>query len=174
MMLQPTRELFPLLSLCAVVFALTGCPDNGAGTDAAPPRNDAGAMTDAPTAMTDAPMAMTDAPVAMTDAPMATTDAPMAAATWADVHTQLQMRCALCHGGGTPATGGHNMGQADVMAAYNDSQLPAGACAGITKGACAAMRVRAGSMPPGGLAEPARSELASLLDRWVEAGQPAP
>ena len=72
-------------------------------------------------------------------------------------------------------SGGHQMAQASAAMAYADSQLMAGACAGLTKGACAAMRVRAGSMPPGGgLPEPARTELANLLDAWVAGGQTGP
>lgn len=161
--------------LCAVTLMLAGCPDNGTAADAATPRTDAFSAADAAEGSADAAMtAMDDAAMVAMDDAATMADAPPTPATWSEVHAQLRMHCALCHGGGVPATGGHNMAQTDAMAAFDDSQLPAGACAGLTKGACAAMRVRAGTMPPGGLAEPARSTVAAVLEGWVAAGQPAP
>jgi len=133
---------------------------------------------DAPSMMTpDSPSAMTpDSPSAMTpDSPSAMTpDSPtmMMSATWADVHDQLTMNCAPCHSSGM--SGGHRMAQANATMAYTDSQLTAASCVGLSKGACAAMRVRAGTMPPGGLPEPARTNLANLMDAWVAAGQMGP
>jgi len=181
------RSLSPF-ALCLAV-ALVGCPSDPVGNDAGmTPMNDAftpmgadapGMMgADAPGMMgADAPAMMgADAPAKMgSDAPaMMGSDAPvrMIAASWADVHDQLTMRCTPCHSSGM--SGGHRMAQANATMAYADSQLAAVACAGLTKGACAAMRVRAGTMPPGGLPEPARTELANLMDSWVAAGQTGP
>jgi hypothetical protein len=70
------------------------------------------------------------------------------------------------------------MGSTDVSKAHADSQLPSNSgaspagCAGKTKGACAAIRVRDGSMPQGAaLSDADKKELADLLDAWVTAGQ---
>jgi uncharacterized membrane protein len=158
---------------------LAGCPTETTGTDAGmTAMPDAHVQEDAPSmAMEDAPsMAMEDAPsMAMEDAPsMMMADSPAAmSATWADVHDELSMRCGSCHT--TGRSGGHSMGQTDVAMAYADSQLAAAACAGVTKGACAAMRVRAGTMPPGGISDmAAREALADLMDSWVAGGQVGP
>ena len=172
------RSLAPL-ALCLAV-ALAGCPSNDTGTDAAvTPMRDAFTPMgeDAPAMMgEDAPAMMgEDAPAMMgEDAPaMMGEDAPMMmSSSWGDVHTQLMSRCAGCHSGAR--SGGHDMARASAVMAYADSQLTATACAGLTKGACAAMRVRAGTMPPGGLTEPGRTELANLLDAWVAGGQTGP
>jgi len=158
---------------------LFGCGGGDAGTDSGVPASDAPmmAMQDAPMmAMQDAPMmAMQDAPMMATeDAPaMMMADAPAMAATWTDVHDQMTMSCTPCHSSGM--SGGHRMAQANAAMAYADSQLDAVACAGVTKGACAAMRVRAGTMPPGGIPDlAARAAFADLLDSWVAGGQVGP
>lgn len=154
-------------------LSLAGCSGGTVEPDAA-----TSTMPDAFVASTDdaATTVMDDAAMtAMDDAAMAS-DAATPAVTWGDVHAALRANCTPCHA--TGGSGGHNMAQTDATMAYADSQLmgSGGACASsITKGACAAMRVHAGSMPPGGgLAEPTRSEVAALLDGWVAAGQPAP
>lgn len=160
--------------LVSFALALGACGGTDTTPDAATPvMTDAfvAAGEDAPTPSEDAPIAMTpDSPSAMTpDSPMM-----MGGATWGDVHAELASNCGPCHTSGRQ--GGHSMGQANVAMAHADSQLSAGACAGVTKGECAAMRVRAGSMPPGGggLSPMEREDLADLLDSWVAAGQPAP
>jgi hypothetical protein len=67
------------------------------------------------------------------------------------------------------------MGSTDVAKAYKDSQQPSdfgGVCAGKTMGACAAIRVRDGSMPKGTtLADADKTKLADMIDAWVTAGQ---
>jgi uncharacterized membrane protein len=190
-MASSTRSL---ASLALAGLLLAGCPsDPVPGDDAGTPMADTGmtdtgmtAMTDTGmTAMTDAGMmamddagmmAMDDAGMmAMDDAGMmAMDDAGMApAATWSEVHDQLTMRCTPCHSSGM--SGGHRIAQTNATMAYASSQQAAGTCAGITVGACAAMRVRAGTMPPGGIADPtAREALADLMDSWVAAGQVGP
>ncbi|MBN8612596.1 MAG: hypothetical protein J0L92_18525 [Deltaproteobacteria bacterium] len=166
-----------------VVLSLGGCPSPESTPDAFVADRDAFVVEqDAPPVVTDDTGVPVDAHVVATDDTgtmmadpdaFVTPDAVTVPATWTQVHTALQSNCTPCHV--SIASGGHNMAQADEMAAYTDSQLSATACAGLTKGACAAMRVRAGSMPPGGgLPEPTRSEVAALLDGWVAAGQPAP
>lgn len=149
-------------------MALMGCPT--------PTTTDAGAMVDARPAV-DAEVTNeggvvmdtgTDAPLG-SDAPVP--DAPVGATTWSgSVHASVRTSCGPCHAGG--GSGGHNMAAVDDMMSFTDSQLPSTVCAGLTKGACAARRVRDGSMPAGGpLPEPARTQLADLLDRWVAGGQ---
>ena len=170
-------------ALLALALSLVGCPTPEVTPDAAV-RNDAFVAPgeDAPTTPDDTGTPVDAHVVATDDTGMmmadpdafVSPDAVTVPATWTDVHTALQANCTPCHV--SIGSGGHNMAQADEMMAYVDSQLMSGVCAGLTKGACAAMRVRAGSMPPGGagLAEPTRSEVAALLDGWVAAGQPAP
>jgi len=68
------------------------------------------------------------------------------------------------------------MGQTNLEESFKDSQFgPTNgvACKGtVTKGACAAKRVRDGSMPSGGgLAEPLKTQVADALDAWVAGGQ---
>ena len=64
------------------------------------------------------------------------------------------------------------MAATDEMAAFTDSQLASGCGGGVTKGACAAIRVRNGSMPQGRTLTPAeRTALADLIDQWVAGGQ---
>lgn len=113
----------------------------------------------------------TPQPAATSDAGASTSDAATGgSATWSSIHTQFTTRCTPCHV--SSKSGGHNMGQADVAAAYADSQLASAACAGKSKGACAAVRVRNGSMPATGpLPEPERTNLANLIDQWVAAGE---
>lgn len=90
--------------------------------------------------------------------------------TWDDVHPDLQSRCAPCHS--TGSSGGTNFARTNADDAYADSQESAGSCSGLTVGACAAQRVRAGQMPPGGgLPAAQRTALADLLDAWVADGQ---
>jgi hypothetical protein len=137
-------------ALC--VASLMGCPTTESGTDAGP-------RTDAFVAATDAPVVATDAPVVATDAP--SPDAPVPVVTFATVHASLQASCGPCHAGG--GAGGHNIAAADEMAAFTDA---------VRVGSSAALRVRNGTMPAGGpLPEPARTNLANLLDQWIAGGR---
>lgn len=142
-------------SLC--VASLMGCPATESGTDAGPGNDAFVAVVDAPGG-TDAPTNAVDAPVIAADAPGP--DAPAAPVTFPTVHASLRTSCVPCHATGN--SGGHNMAAADEMAAFTDS---------VRFGNRAAMRVRAGTMPPGGLPEPARTNLATLLDQWNAGGQ---
>lgn len=104
------------------------------------------------------------------DAP--TVDARMASATWTAVHNEFKALCQPCHGN-NGGSGGHKMGQTDVIKAFNDSQLNSNFCAGKKKGACAAERIRSGEMPAGQpLSTVERARVAGLIDAWVAAGQP--
>ena len=160
------------LSLC--VASLMGCP-----ATESPGERDGGPGTDAFVAAVDAPGGGTDAPVVGADAPVAAmvdaavvgsdgSDAPAGAVTWSLVHASLRTSCGPCHATGNQ--GGHNIAAADEMAAFTDSQ-DTSRCAGLSIGACSARRVRDGTMPLGGLAEPGRTNFANLLDRWVAGGQ---
>ncbi|MBX7194129.1 MAG: hypothetical protein K1X94_18895 [Sandaracinaceae bacterium] len=173
------RRFASLVLALSSSVALAGCPENSPAADAAavadagrdapvPPSEDAFVTPGTDAFVTPSE----DAFVTPSDDAFVAPDAVVVPRTWTEVHTALETSCTPCHV--TIGSGGHNMAQSDEAAAYSDSQLAASACAGVTKGACAAMRVRAGTMPPGGLAEPMRSELAALLDGWVAAGQPAP
>lgn len=176
-----------LATFCALAVALAGCPDNNTTPDAATVGTDAFSAVDAagetPDAFsaddagpaTDTGGPSDDAAMVVMDDAAATPDAFLAPATWTEAHAQLTANCTPCHV--SIGSGGHNMAQADAVMAYADSQLMGSGFScptTITKGACAAMRVRAGTMPPGGLAEPMRSEVAAALEGWVAAGQPAP
>lgn len=109
-----------------------------------------------------------DAPTV--DAPRV--DARMASATWIAVHNEFKALCQPCHGN-NGGSGGHKMGQTDVLRAFADSQLNSSFCAGKKKGACAADRIRAGDMPAGNpLSTGERARVAGLIDAWVTAGQP--
>ena len=100
-----------------------------------------------------------DAPVVAADAPGP--DAPVPVVTFATVHASLRASCAPCHS--TGGSGGHNIAAADEMAAFTDA---------VRVGSTAAMRVRNGTMPAGGpLPEPARTNLANLLDQWIAGGR---
>ena len=147
------------ISLC--MASLMGCPTTEAGTDAGP-RTDAPVVAvDAPGGGTDAPVVAVDAPVIGSDAPAVGSDAPGPVVTFATVHASLRTSCGPCHAGGS--SGGHNIAAADEMAAFTDA---------VRVGERAASRVRSGSMPPGGgLSEPARTNLANLLDQWNAGGQ---
>lgn len=89
--------------------------------------------------------------------------------SFSTVHPMLTGSCSPCHS--TGSSGGHQIAMADIAMAYTQSQRMAGACSGLTVGACAAQRVRAGTMPPGGLPAAQRTALADALDSWVAGGQ---
>lgn len=69
--------------------------------------------------------------------------------TFDEIAPIYQDKCLPCHTTGT--FGGHNIGDDDLAAAYEDSQLDANiaTCNGLTKGACALVRIQNGSMPMG-------------------------
>jgi len=66
--------------------------------------------------------------------------------TFADVHPIFAAKCAPCHT--TGASGGHSIGQSDVLAAYIDSQTSSYTITG-TVGEAALFRIQNGSMPQG-------------------------
>jgi cytochrome c553 len=143
----------------AFAAAVVGCSDKASTIDAP-------ATVDSKTA--DAPRVADARPV---DAPV-TADARMASAQWVAVHNELKTYCVPCHGS-AGGSGGHRMGQTDVIKAYMDSQLNSFACAGKTKGACAAVRILDGTMPQGNpLPMGERTRIAAIIDAWVTAGQP--
>ncbi len=138
-------------------FSMLACSDKATTVDAA-------TVVDA--RVIDGPRL--DAPIA--DAP--TVDARMASATWVAVHNEFKTLCVPCHGN-NGGSGGHKMGQTDVLRAFADSQLTSTSCAGKKKGACAADRIRSGAMPAGApLSTGERARVAGLIDAWVTAGQP--
>jgi hypothetical protein len=142
---------------------LLGCGDKASTPDAKRPPE---GPIDARGVLFDAPMQMIDA--AKPDAG----PTPMPSPLWTAVHNEFKALCTPCHGA-NGGSGGHKMGQPDALKAHMDSQLTAGRCAGLTKGACAAVRIRAGEMPATGPLPPAeRTRVAALIDAWVAAGQP--
>ena len=148
-----------IFAFAVVAVALAACSDKASTVDA--PAQIDGKPADAAAGIDARPI---DAPV--------TADARTASAQWVAVHNELKTYCVPCHGtaGGS---GGHRMGQTDVIKAYMDSQLNSFACAGKTKGACAAVRILDGSMPAGNpLPMAERTRIAAIIDAWVTAGQP--
>jgi hypothetical protein len=144
-----------------VAAMLLGCGDKASTPDA--PRSPGG-LIDASVAVIDsAPMFDAAKPDAGTT--------PMPSPSWTAVHNEFKALCTPCHGA-NGGSGGHKMGQPYALKAHMDSQLTAGRCAGVKKGECAAVRIRAGEMPPGGLPTADRTRVAALIDAWVAAGQP--
>ena len=104
--------------------------------------------------------------------------------TFDEIAPIYQDKCLPCHTTGT--FGGHNLGDDDVMAAYEDSQLEANiaTCNALSKGACALVRIQNGSMPMGfGCSgDPAMDDPENCLtqeeqDRiqaWIDDGELAP
>lgn len=93
----------------------------------------------------------------------------------ANVRPILSAKCAPCHT--TLGSGGSNL-----AATYADTQLPSYACPGLTKGACALVRVQNGSMPVGkGCSGDPASDVANascltaleqaVLQNWIAGGQ---
>ncbi|MCB9733315.1 MAG: hypothetical protein H6745_11975 [Deltaproteobacteria bacterium] len=78
-----------------------------------------------------------------------TADTAVAGPSFDAAHAIFAAKCSPCHTGG--GSGGHNMGAADIAAAYADSQLDAdiAKCDGLKKGACTIVRIHAGDMPRG-------------------------
>lgn len=76
-------------------------------------------------------------------------DTATAGVTFDQANAIFAGKCTPCHTGG--GSGGHNMGAADLAAAYADSQKDASIakCDGLKKGACAIVRIAAGDMPKG-------------------------
>ncbi len=138
-------------------FAFAACSDKATTVDA--PKVVDSRVVDGPTS---------DAPIA--DAPRV--DARMASATWTAVHNEFKALCLPCHGN-NGGSGGHKMGQTDVLRAFADSQLNSNSCAGKKKGACAADRIRSGEMPQGApLSASERTRVIGLIDAWIAVGQP--
>ena len=67
----------------------------------------------------------------------------------ANAHAIFAAKCSGCHTGGS--AGGHNIGLADVDAAYTQSQQNADSalCTNLSNGACALVRIQNGNMPQG-------------------------
>jgi hypothetical protein len=100
-------------------------------------------------------------------------DSGVVTATWTQVHTELETACAPCHV--SNAFGGHKVGQTDAALAFADAKKASTVCAGMTVGACSAMRIRNGSMPTGGgLPAATKTRIADLMDTWVAGGQLGP
>ena len=104
--------------------------------------------------------------------------------TFDEVSPIFVAKCAPCHTTGT--FGGHNLGDDDLVAAYQDSQLDANiaVCNGLTKGACALVRIQNGSMPMGfGCTGDPKADDAEVcltqeeqdrIQAWIDDGELAP
>ena len=112
-------------------------------------------------------------------------DATGAGVTFDAPHAVFAAKCSPCHTGG--GSGGHNMGAADLNAAYVDSQKAAAIakCSGLTKGACTIVRIKAGDMPQGrGCTGDPTQDAANgdcltqaqqdTIQQWIDDGQLAP
>jgi len=84
-----------------------------------------------------------------------------AAPTYAkDVQPIFKKYCGNCHG---------NSGQGfNAAGSYDSTQLDSYYCKNMTKGACAVVRIKEGSMPPFGKVS---DEDLNTLDEWVKGGQ---
>ena len=93
-----------------------------------------------------------------------------------DVQPIYEAKCASCHTGG--GSGGVNFG-----ISYSDTQLDAGACAGLTVGECTLVRIQNGSMPRGrGCTGDPVTDAANTscltadeqqtIQDWIDAGMP--
>jgi hypothetical protein len=80
----------------------------------------------------------------------------------ADVQPIFAAKCGFCHNGG--GSGGHNIGTS-----YADTQLSSYSCPGLTKGECALVRIKNGSMPGSPPVTPAEE---AILQAWIDAGMP--
>ncbi|HTN83045.1 MAG TPA: hypothetical protein VL242_05155, partial [Sorangium sp.] len=109
--------------------------------------------------------------------------APAEAAAWADVEPILTARCAPCHTTSPTPPGGFKI---DYASSQLDAEHAACERAGLSKGACALMRVLEGSMPAVAqgqarcTGDPARdagnakcltAEEQATLTSWVEGGE---
>ena len=195
-----SSTLFSLLGLC---LALSGCdstsvPENDASTpaqdagamdvdasvsddagamdvDAGAMDVDAGATDDAGAMEPDAGPMMVDAGPPAVDAGPMMVDAGPRMVTWTQVHTELVRYCSPCHS--TGSSGGVRFAQSSLTAAYAESQRMSVACgASSTYGACAADRIRNGTMPSGGGIRPLdeRARVQAIIDAWVAGGQVGP
>lgn len=100
--------------------------------------------------------------------------------TWDAVQPIFATSCAPCHAGNsaTAGSGGHAIGSPDPDVGYAASQLDAAIakCSGLTKGECALLRIRDGSMPATGeCREPVQPKCPdvdeqALIERWVNDG----
>lgn len=105
--------------------------------------------------------------------------------TFDEVQPLFSQSCSPCH---TNAMfGGHNVGDSDPAMGYADSQLDAmaGACAGLTVGACTLVRIQSGEMPMGfgctgdpkmdaGDEACLTADEQALIQTWIDDGQLAP
>jgi hypothetical protein len=143
--------------------------DASMSDDAGPMMVDAGPM------MVDAGPMMVDAGPMMVDAGSPRVDAGPMMVTWTQVHTELVRACSPCHS--TGSSGGVRFAQSSLTAAYAESQRMSVACgASSTYGACAADRIRNGTMPTGGGIRPLdeRARVQAIIDAWVAGGQVGP
>lgn len=99
-------------------------------------------------------------------------------AAFEEAHAVFAAKCGSCHV--TDGSGGHNIGAADIDAAYDDSQLESG---DTTVGEVSLDRILNGTMPPGaactgdpvadeGTAACLTADELDLVEAWVDAGQP--
>jgi hypothetical protein len=202
-----SSTLFSLLGLCLALSGCdsTSVPENDASTPAqdagaidvdasvsddagamdvdagamdvdASVSDDAGAMElDAGAMELDAGPMMVDAGPMMVDAGPPAVDAGPRMVTWTQVHTELVRYCSPCHS--TGSSGGVRFAQANLTAAYAESQRMSVACgASSTYGSCTADRIRNGTMPTGGGIRPLdeRARVQAIIDAWVAGGQVGP
>ena len=112
-----------------------------------------------------------------------TEDTATPAVTFAAVHPIFAAKCASCHT--TGGSGGANLGASNIATAYADSQESSSVCPGLTKGACALVRILNGTMPKGAgcSGDPATDAGKSgcltaaqqeTLEQWIDDGQLGP
>lgn len=164
-------------AVAAVVVSLAACSSDGSVTPETDSGPQADGATDTGTQIKDSGTAQdtgtTDSGTPDSGTADSGTKDAGPAATWTAVHTEFVANCTPCHS--TGGSGGHNMAQASIPKAYADSQLASGVCAGLTKGACAGVRIRNGSMPLSKtLSAAEKTRIADIVDSWVGGGQKGP
>ncbi len=97
------------------------------------------------------------------------------------VHAIFTAKCTPCHAGSAPeaGSGGAALGASDSAVSFDATQLDAGfaACAGKSKGECALIRIKDGSMPKGGGcdtdpngADCVTAAEQAIIQQWIDGG----
>lgn len=136
------------LGACIVLFTLGAAPMAACGDSGGSTTTDTATTTDTVATDTQQAADTLSGDTGVADTGLAA-DTAVAGVPFDDPHAIFAAKCTPCHTGG--GSGGHDMGAADLAAAFADSQkdpsIPK--CDGLTKGGCTIVRILAGDMPKG-------------------------
>jgi hypothetical protein len=110
-----------------------------------------------------------------------TEDTSTTTGAYSAIHTIFTAKCTPCHAGSAPeaGSGGAALGASSAAVSFDATQLDSGfaACAGKSKGECALIRIKDGSMPKGAGCDtdpngakcvtPAEQ---AVIEQWISAG----